>query len=245
MKGYEYKQDFFDFVDKSSSRSASTFLPIFRRLTTSVESILDVGCGRGVWIAEWKRLGVKKVMGVDGAYVDKGRLHIAGAEFQAIDISLPFDLERKFDLVECLEVAEHIQAANSDTLIDNIVRHGDLVLFSAAIPGQGGEHHVNEQPLTHWIEKFHIRGFDVFDAIRPLVRGHRQIEPWYRYNALVFANPIGRRLLNGELSPLKTFSQKSLSAEIPLLWRFRCAAIRNMPSAFVDALAKAKHRVAS
>jgi SAM-dependent methyltransferase len=241
---YTYQSDFFDFVDRSSSRSAAAFLPKLDSIV-NVESVLDVGCGRGVWLAAWKRLGKRDVVGVDGDYVDTNKLHVDKAEFQPRDISLPFDLGRKFGLVECLEVAEHVPESRAETLIDNLTRHGELVLFSAATPGQGGEHHINEQPLAYWLAKFRRRGYAAFDVIRPLVRDISQIEPWYRFNALMFASAAGKVRLRTAATPVDEGSAASLSAAVPFWWRVRCAAIRNLPAPIVDALAKAKHRVAS
>ncbi|NBQ80112.1 MAG: methyltransferase domain-containing protein [Betaproteobacteria bacterium] len=147
---YSYEDKFFDFVDKSSSKSALALIP---KLVTvlQVDSILDVGCGRGIWLAAWKQLMNCSVTGIDGNYVDNGSLHILRTEFFAKDLSQSFDLGRTFDLVQCLEVAEHLPESSADSLADNLVKHGDLILFSAARPGQGGEHHVNERPLTYWL----------------------------------------------------------------------------------------------
>lgn len=104
-------------------------------------SILDVGCGIGTWLCVFKSIGVKEVLGIDGDYVDRELLkkYIDDSEFKSIDLRYSFDLKKKFDLVISLEVAKHLPFESADNFIDSICRHGDTVLFSAALPGQGGK----------------------------------------------------------------------------------------------------------
>ncbi len=240
---YRYQSDFFDFVDRSSGRSAKAFLGRIKS-DFSVQSVLDVGCGRGVWLKAWKALGVQDVKGVDGEYVDCTRLHVERAEFQALDISSPFSLGRRFDVVQCLEVAEHVPAVRSAVLIDNLVSHGDLILFSAAIPGQGGEHHVNEQPLAYWVAKFKARGYRAYDFVRERVRAVPDIEPWYRYNSLVFATNVGAKRLGAHAFEKIVSDNADLMGTVPLAWKIRCATLSALPTRTIDALAKIKHRFA-
>jgi hypothetical protein len=61
------------------------------------------------------------------------------------------------------------------------------VLFSAAIPGQGGRHHVNEQFPSYWITRFAMHGFRCFDALRPVLWHRAEVAVWYRQNLLVFS----------------------------------------------------------
>ena len=240
---YRYEAVFFDFVDRSSGRSANIFL---RALLDHVRprSVLDVGCGRGIWLKSWVSLDVTDIQGVDGEYVDKERLHIKKEEFHSTDISAAFHLGRSFDLVQCLEVAEHVPEERSESLIDNIVSHGDLVLFSAATPGQGGENHINERPLAYWVEKFSKRGYECFDPVRPLVRNDSRIEPWYRFNALVFAKGHGVSSLSEAARATRIERPTDLSAVVPLYWKLRCAALRSLPAGLTHGMARLKHRLA-
>jgi SAM-dependent methyltransferase len=234
-----YGSSFFDYVDVSSGRSASAFLS---RLDLGFQpaSVLDVGCGRGVWLEAWKRLGVASVLGLDGAYVDPATLKIDAGEFRATDLTSPFDLGRKFDLVECLEVAEHLPERCADGLVASIVRHGEVVLFSSAPPGQGGEHHVNEQPLAYWAAKFAAHGFATFDCARPRVQGVPEIEPWYRYNALVFASERGAARLSAAARETR-IGEPSLAQYASLGWRVRCAILRRTPRPVLEVLARVVH----
>jgi hypothetical protein len=127
------------------------------------------------------------VLGVDGDYVDRASLRIAADKFVAADLREPLSLDRKFDLVQSLEVAEHIDGARADVFVESLTRHGDVVLFSAAIPGQGGNGHVNEQWPSYWIGKFADAGFTLYDAIRPRIWNDSRVEVWYRQNTLLFS----------------------------------------------------------
>jgi SAM-dependent methyltransferase len=244
---YQYDSQFFDFVNASAGKSASLFIGqlLERSLAGTPASVLDVGCGRGVWLAEWRNRGLSRISGVDGDYVSRKTLLIPAERFRAVDISRSFDLGERFDLVECLEVAEHIPESSAETLIDNLCRHGDLILFSAAIPGQGGEHHVNERPYGYWRSKFEARGYRTFDAIREHVRDLRDIEPWYRYNTFVFARAGGEARLSATARQKLVAQDRPVRDVAPLMWRARCLAVAMLPKNVASHLARLKHRVAN
>jgi SAM-dependent methyltransferase len=150
----------------------------------SPHSVIDIGCGIGTWLAVLKDLGVDEVLGVDGEYVDGDLLanYLIKKEFIPHDLTLPFTLERRFDLCLCLEVAEHLPMDFSDTLIRSIVDHADVILFSAAIPGQGGQNHMNEQWPDYWANKFSKHGYVFLDLIRPLIWDNPEVDFWYKQN---------------------------------------------------------------
>ncbi|HTF21906.1 MAG TPA: class I SAM-dependent methyltransferase [Chryseolinea sp.] len=145
-------------------------------------SVLDVGCGTGTWLKAFEEQGIKDYLGVDGDYVDRSLLRIPYEKFLPMDISKPVQLARKFDLVVSLEVAEHLAAESADTFVRSLVSHGDVILFSAAIPGQGGQNHLNEQWPEYWQEKFMKHGFYFHDLIRPIIWNDGNVDFWYRQN---------------------------------------------------------------
>jgi SAM-dependent methyltransferase len=145
-------------------------------------SLLDVGCGTGTWLRAAADLGVKTIAGIDGIAVPDEQLRVERDVIALHDLSAPFDLKRRFELAICLEVAEHLLEESSARLISSIVRHADTIYFSAACPGQPGQHHVNCQWPAYWQELFNSHGYACDDAIRWLIWNDARIEPWYRQN---------------------------------------------------------------
>jgi hypothetical protein len=139
-------------------------------------------------------------IGIDGDYVDHSMLKISPARFQSHELSKTFNLTRKFDLVISLEVAEHIDERSSDTFVESLIKHGDVLLFSAAIPGQGGQLHLNEQWPEYWQEKFARHGFYFHDVIRPEIWANDRVDFWYRQNMFLITKekpePSALRLLS-------------------------------------------------
>lgn len=238
----DYDTSFFDYVNSGALSSAREMLPEILRILP-VESVLDVGCGQGAWLAVWKELGVSVSHGVDGDYVERARLLIDTDDFTAIDLTEPFDLGRQYDLVQSLEVAEHLPESRADDFVASLVRHGDVVVFSAAPPGQGGDHHVNEQPYDYWRRKFEARGYLPLDCLRPRVLDRRQIEPWYRYNTFMYASANALSRLPKDITDTVIPQGEALSDISPLGYRLRKRAVRLLPVAIATRVAKIKERL--
>jgi SAM-dependent methyltransferase len=238
--GYSYDNIFFTYINEQAARSAPTVVSLLAGLL-DVSSVLDVGCGRGVWLREWQNQGVGDFVGIDGDYVDDSGLVIPPDRFLKCDLSKPFDLNRRFDLVQSLEVGEHIAEAYADSFVKSLATHGDIILFSAAVPGQGGEFHVNEQPLSYWRDKFAALGFRVFDWLRPRIRRERAISPWYRYNTLLFLRGPALRRLNAELLASEIPHDQPIAMSAPLLWRVRNQIIARLPQPITHRLSILKH----
>jgi SAM-dependent methyltransferase len=151
-------------------------------------SVLDVGCGFGPWLATAREMGVAEVRGIEGPWIDRAQLLIEPERVDVLDLEQGFSLGRTFDLVICSEVAEHLSADAAPRLVKSLAGHGDLILFSAAIPFQGGEHHVNEQFPDYWAALFAAHGFEPLDFIRPRIWKDESIVWWLRQNLLVFAH---------------------------------------------------------
>jgi SAM-dependent methyltransferase len=146
------------------------------------KSILDVGCGLGTWLKGAIERGITDVYGVDGIKVAAGRLQFPEGQFAVADLCKPLRLNRLFDLVICLEVAEHLAPTCAEVIIKSLVSHGEIILFSAACPNQPGQHHVNCQWPTYWQNLFNLHGYVCDDSIRWRIWCDSRIEPWYRQN---------------------------------------------------------------
>lgn len=162
-----------------------TVAPIVLELVRPA-SVVDIGCGLGEWLAAFQEYGVDDILGIDGDYIDRRMLYIPQENFKTFDLNKPFMLSRTFDLAICLEVAEHIEPENATGFIGSLTRLAPVVLFSAAIPLQGGTHHVNEQWPDYWVQKFRAWGFVPVDAIRKRIWSNPDIRIFYRQNAMFF-----------------------------------------------------------
>lgn len=192
-----YAPSFYDAHSAGVERSAPRVLSIVRDLCAP-SSVIDIGCGEGGWLAAWIGLGVTDITGVDGAHIEPGRLRIGRAQFIASDLSalsnhtatrsLRARLAPGYDLAMCLEVAEHLPEGAARPLVELLCSLAPVVLFSAAIPGQGGEHHVNERLQSYWAEHFAASGYAPIDAIRPAIWNDRGVEWWYRQNTILYAS---------------------------------------------------------
>ena len=94
---------------------------------------------------------------------------------------------RRYDLAISIEVAEHIEPGNAEEFVRLLTGLSDTVLFSAAIPGQGGTGHVNEQWPEYWAALFRASGYGAMDCLRTKIWDDAQIPFWYRQNCLIFA----------------------------------------------------------
>lgn len=236
---HEYTEEFFEYIERGSTASAKRFSAFVTPLL-GVGSILDVGCGRGAWLREWRDAGVKIVHGADGPYVRRESLLIPADDFTAVDLSQKFDLGRRYDMVSSLEVAEHLPPSASEAFISSLVTHSDLILFSAATRGQGGENHINERPLWYWQGVFAEHGYVAFDAIRPHFQHDALVEPWYRYNSILYASPM--RIPALPHSVLSTRVEGRVKEIGDLRWRVRRSLLRFLPSTTVTMLSKWNYR---
>ena len=179
-----YDRRFFEAQRDGARRSARRTVPLLVELIHP-KSVVDVGCGVGSWLSVFREFGIENVLGVDGGE-EVELLEIPPECFVTHDLTTPIVLDREFELVVSLEVAEHLPPESSDAFVDLLVRLGPIVLFSAAIPGQGGTNHLNEQWPEYWALRFAARGYRVVDAIRPRIWDDPDVEWWYAQNALLF-----------------------------------------------------------
>ena len=125
MSGHEYSHDFYSYIDAGSRRSARAVAAILLA-EMKISSLLDIGAGHGAWAAEWLAAGVKSVQAVDGDYVQPDQLAVPKKNFKAHDLSTPLDLKKRFDLVQTLEVAEHLPDLFPAGAAVDVVKHEDV-----------------------------------------------------------------------------------------------------------------------
>ena len=94
--------------------------------------------------------------------------------------------------VYSLEVGEHLPKDKEDTFLDLLTK-GDGLIVSWAIPGQGGDGHINEQEVSYIRKKIEDRGF-VYDAdATKKMRDSARIAHFV-HNIMVFHREVPRRI---------------------------------------------------
>jgi SAM-dependent methyltransferase len=186
MSTEAYDDAFYKAVAEEAHRSAGVIVPmVLDRMR--VDSVVDVGCGWGVWLAAFRNCGVKTVLGLDQSAVDASRLAIPRRNYRVVDLRHPLRVRRRFDLVVSLEVAEHLPPECAESFVRGLCGLGQAILFSAAIPHQGGTRHLNEQWPEYWAALFGRFGFLPVDFLRRRIWQHPQVSWWYSQNAMLYA----------------------------------------------------------
>ena len=186
MSDKNYNADYYSWRESPAKKSAEIIVPILTKMFPT-ESVVDVGCAEGSWLSVFKANGTKKIFGYDGPWLHHEKLIISNESFKTCCLdTFIVDPGTRYELAVCLEVAEHLNASSADNLILQLTNLADRVLFSAAIPGQGGLHHINEQPPSYWQEKFSRFGFQQIDTLRPMIWSDDRIAWWYRQNILIY-----------------------------------------------------------
>ena len=152
------------------------------------KKIIDVGCGSGSWLHVARELGAWSTTGMDGLWLKKEMLVSDQIELISHDLEKPFPNVGVYDLAISLEVAEHLTKNRAASFINELCKLSKVILFSAAIPGQGGDHHINEQWQSYWFGLFRDNNYKCFDIIRHKVWDDSQVKPWYKQNCLVYVH---------------------------------------------------------
>lgn len=182
-----YKRRFYKDRHQASSYPAQAILSEVLERLPAINSAVDVGCGVGTWLAVLKEKGVSDIQGIDGPWVAEDLLEIPEQNFLQANLRGPIDLNRRFDLTISLEVAEHLPAEAAQTFVNSLVSLADFVLFSAAIPFQGGTNHINEQWPEYWAQMFRSNGYVALDIIRRRIWNDDRIGAFYRQNIMLYA----------------------------------------------------------
>jgi Methyltransferase domain len=225
-----YNASFFNQHVAGSLSSARTMLPILFRYYQP-QSVVDVGCGLAPWLKAAMELGAGDILGIDGDYVDRGALLVPEANFRSADLRERIRIDRRFDLAISMEVVEHLPYSRSETFIEDLVSLSDVVLFSAALPYQGGTDHINEQWLEFWAILFQRHGYVPYDFLRRPCWSDRAVEFWYSQNAIVFcATERGEKTFPAEFLA----SGHPLSQPHPLTFLINMARYRPLAAEALD-----------
>jgi hypothetical protein len=181
---------------------------------------------------------VSDILGLDGPYVPPSELEIPVNAFRACDLSKPINVNRRFALVQSLEVAEHLRPEASDQFVDSLTKHSDIVLFSASPPGQGGENHVNERNYEYWRDRFAARGYAMLDWLRPRIVADHTVQYWYRYNAFLFVAERALDTVPASWRDTRVPARGPVADVSPALFRLRKRVVRTLPVSVQTSLSR-------
>lgn len=183
--------DTYKYVDSSYAHLEAT-LPCAREIVPEIirvidpKSVIDLGCGIGVWLSAFQERGVEDVAGVDGHWVDRGKLKTPESCFRVADLRKPYDPGRRFDLAVSLETAEHLPSESAGCLVDSLVRSAPVVFFAAAAPFVAGNLHINCRWPSYWAKLFEGRAYVVIDCIRGKFWSNPNVPWYYSQTSLIF-----------------------------------------------------------
>ncbi len=237
-----YTQELYQYLQKTAQESAKEIIPILWEFVQP-KRVIDVGCGTGTWLSAFQEYGVTDILGIDGDWVDPQMLEIPKGNFLALDLTQPLPIEQQFDLVVSLEVAEHLPSDCARAFVESLVKLGPVILFSAAVPFQGGTNHVNEQWPDYWAKLFQEQGYVAIDCVRNKIWQNERVKWYYAQNILIFAkgqylttNPV----LQKEAERTNIFQ---LSLIHPQLYLRTASAATKLRQEIKDALALKDPRI--
>jgi hypothetical protein len=148
---------------------AADFLIECLREVADFKTVLEVGCGEGAFLSAVVRMGATRAAGIESFAPPTLVDGIHGSDVRIADYTHPMPLlpEEHFDLVICLELAQQVSLEQLETFIHSLAAAGDLVLFSAEIPGQNGDPRSPGLYLRQAVPAFRSRGFVLDDFFRP------------------------------------------------------------------------------
>ena len=204
MAATPYDDAFYAEQVDGSLRSARAYLARLFALWRP-DSVIDVGCGRGAWLAACGERGVARLSGLDGDWVSQEKMLDPAIAFRRADLQQEITGAERHDLAISLEVAEHLPPASSDGFVRTLVAHADAIVFGAAYVSQPGTGHINTRPHSFWADRFLAHGYRMYDFFRPHFWSDNEVEPWYRQNTFLYVrpgHPLDAALADAGHSPL-------------------------------------------
>lgn len=221
----QYTQEFYKRRRMLTYQSARIIIPIIQQYY-NFNSVVDFGCADGVWLSVFNEMGINDYIGYDGPWVNQDQLLISRDRFISIDLStnLP-KYGRKFDLSSCIEVIEHIPDEQGIQLVNCLCNISNVILFSAAVPYQGGSGHVNEQRQSYWMNKFYENGFLPYDIVRKNIWNDEDVNVIYRQNMFLYVSRTLKDTVEN-LAPLRIPEISFIDIIHPDLFEIRVSKLR-------------------
>ncbi len=192
-----YDQEFFNSNKDEGLKMASWFIPALKKVT-GFNSIIDIGCGTGHYLRYCLDNGITDVFGLEGSPHAFESLLVDKNIVVMHDLRKPYTFSRKWDIAISIEVAEHVDKLYTNNYIKILTDSSNIVILTAAQPGQGGTAHVNEQTPEWWKEKFGKFGFTLDEEatnhlkneIRNAKANGGYVTDWFEPNILIFKRKV-------------------------------------------------------
>lgn len=207
-----YDKAFYENRRRQTLHTAQAVLGVVSEVLVPA-SVADIGCGTGTFLTAALAGGAVRAIGLEGSWVSGEQVDNQAIDFRNRDLEQRFTLGERVDLAISLEVAEHLTPERADTFVADLCACSPAILFSAAIPGQGGVNHVNEQWQSYWARKFEANGYRAYDIVRPVIWSDEGIPAWYRQNIILYLD----RTLASRASAAPS-APKSLDLVHPEFW---------------------------
>lgn len=240
-----YNEDFFR-KNKKTEYAACKVISLAKELF-EINSVTDVGCGRGAWLVECKKNGILDIHGIDGQWNSQEKMLDQSIKFFPMDLSESWAYDYKRDLCLSLEVAEHINPRSSKKFIDSLCRISELVIFSAAYENQGGVGHINERKHSFWAGLFLQNDYQAYDLIRPKYWDDELMDFWYKQNIFFYIKRNSTRSRVAHEAGLIPIGNLSfMNAIHPDLYKVKCEQTLSLGKILKNigpaAIASIKHR---
>lgn len=174
----------------STYESAKQIIPNLKNELSDVKSIMDIGCGAGGFIKAFEDSGITNYFLVDHPSLNVDRILPSNkTRFIACDLDKDLPPINKVDLICCTEVLEHLELSQALNMLKYMCECADLILFSAAIPRQGGLGHINEQRHSFWHQKFANQGYKFYDGFKIEILMNSKIDYWFIQNLFIYYSP--------------------------------------------------------
>jgi SAM-dependent methyltransferase len=176
-----------DFAHREKYRAGYPELADAICLAADFITVLDVGAGQGFLVDEMVKRS-KVVKGVEREEAARAFMSPNAKERIVIgDATNGSCPGGKFDMVTCVEVAEHIEPEKTEGLLDNVTSRSAKWLFFTA-DDTPSRLHINLHPLSWWQEQIEGRGFRFDDQKTGAIRGALKDNPcpWLGKNAMLF-----------------------------------------------------------
>jgi hypothetical protein len=182
------------------------------------KQIIDFGCGTGALAKAFACLGVQ-VQAIDGYsepdFSTHDNIRFTKLDLNDIDAVHEFlkQFDAKFDLAISIEVAEHLNPAVSSSFIEWMTSVADVIVFSAAVPSQDGDGHINCRSRSDWYQFIKKYDFTIADTLRQHFISNPNLGLWHKFNVVdyvqkdtAFAKRINLFELTERLIAAETFA---------------------------------------